>query len=189
MRPYLNACKVLPFQMPLPMQQESGQMLSYLHLPSASPLNNVMCPHLTSVPRQMGYAVLWLAYTLCRQAGSTLTSTWGPIFLPQNSLEVSSNLPLILMQGQETSLSVNEGMDSCLKWRADISVVWLNTTLRRAARGIKFLLQGVRQPHTIGALDAGFISQYLNCMCKYFMWWLLFHWQLQKLQFIQHLQM
>lgn len=81
--PYLNACKVLPYQMLLLMQQESRQMLSYLHLPSASPLNNITCPHLTSAPRQMGYAVLWLAYTSRRQAGSTLTSTWGPIFLPQ----------------------------------------------------------------------------------------------------------
>lgn len=123
MHPYLNACKVLPFQMLLPIQQESRQILSYLHLPSASPLNNITCSHLTSVPRQMGYAVLWLAYTPCRQAGSMLTSTRGPIFLPQNSLEVSSNLPLILIQGQETNLSMNEDMDPRSKWKADICCV------------------------------------------------------------------
>lgn len=56
-------------------------------------------------------------------------------------------------------------------------------------RYILFLLQGARQPHSIGALDARFISQYLNCMCEYFMCQLLFHWQLQQPQFIQHLQM
>lgn len=187
--PYLNACKVLPCQMLLPIPQESGQILSYPRLPPASLLNDTTCPHLTSVPRQMGYAVLWLAYAPCRQPGSMLTSTWGPIFLPQNSLEISSNLPLISIQGQETSLSVNGGMGPRSKWRAGISVVWPNITLRRAARAILFLLQGARQPHSIGAPDARFISQYLNCMCKYFTCQLLFHWQLQQPQFIQHLQM
>lgn len=190
MFPYLNACKVLPLQLLLlPIQQESRQMLSYLHLPSASPLNNITCLHLTSVPRQMGYAVLWLAYTPCRQAVSTLTSTWGPIFLPQNSLEVSSDLPLILIQGQETNLSIMKTWTPHSKWRVDISVLWPNTTLRRAARIIPFLLQGVRWSHSIGPLDAGFVSQYLKCMCKYFTCQLLFNWQLQQLCFIQHLQM
>lgn len=155
--------------MQLPMKQKSRKILRKVHLPSASALNNITCPHLTSVPRQMRYAVFWLAYTPFRQAGSTLTSTWGPIFLPQNSLEVSSNLPLIFIQGKETSLSVNESMDLCFKWRADISVVWSSTTPRNAARGILFLLQGVRQPYSTGALAERFISEYLKCIFKHFM--------------------
>ena len=46
---HITACKVLPFQMQQPMQQKSRKILRKVHLPSASALNNITCPHLTSV--------------------------------------------------------------------------------------------------------------------------------------------
>lgn len=84
-------------------------------------------------------------YTL-QSVESMLTSIQGPIFLPRISLKFSSNLSLIFIQGQETSLSVNKGIGLCSRWRGGISVARSNTTLRRAIRGVLFLLQDNLSP-------------------------------------------
>lgn len=114
---HLTSCKVFPFpfQILLTKKQEHGYISSYVHLLSTNPLN--MCPHLTSVPKQMGYPVFWLDYTHYRQSRTTLWLGSRSNFCSPEFPGVSSNLSLILIQGQETSLSVNEGMDPCSEWR------------------------------------------------------------------------
>lgn len=55
-----------------------------------------MCPHLTSVPKQMGYTVVWLDYTPYRQAGSTLwlgsRSNFSPPEFPGSVFKPVSDL-------------------------------------------------------------------------------------------------